>query len=131
MSRPRHLTIIMWFAVVQGLVAVLVALFWFGVAHIFSPDSGVTSPLIVMLAETKGGILIVLALTYFVFAWGAWRIRGWAWWVGLLASTLNVLYMARVLLGGGSVVAVLIVSIIPVVVIWYLFSPTGRRVLGR
>lgn len=131
MARPRHLTIIMSLAFVQGFMVTLVALIWFGIASILSPDSGTTSPLIVMMAEAKGGALVVLALLYLVFVVGAWHMRNWAWWIGLLASVLSILYVVRVLLGGGSIVVALCVLIIPLIIIWYLLSPTGRQAFGR
>jgi len=132
MERPTHLTIIAWLTFVQGFMVTLVALLWFGIASYFSPDSsGITSPLMVMMAEAKGGILAVLALMYLVFAVGAWRMRNWAWWVGLLASALSILYVVRAVLGGGSIIVGLFVLIIPLVLIWYLLSPTGRQIFGH
>jgi uncharacterized membrane protein (DUF2068 family) len=131
MERPRHLTIIASLALVQGFMVTLVALIWFGIAHVFSPDSGMTSPLLVMMAETKGGVLVVLALLYLVFVLGAWHMRNWAWWVGLLASVLSILYVVRALLGGGSIIVGLVVLIIPLVIIWYLLSPPGRHIFVR
>jgi hypothetical protein len=131
MERPRHLTIIASLALVQGFMVTLVALIWFGIAHVFSPDSGMTSPLLVMMAEAKGGVLVVLALLYLVFVLGAWHMRNWAWWVGLLASVLSILYVVRALLGGGSIIVGLVVLIIPLVIIWYLLSPPGRHIFVR
>jgi uncharacterized membrane protein (DUF2068 family) len=84
-----------------------------------------------MMAEAKGGLLVVLAVLYLVFAVGAWRMRNWAWWAGLLASVLSILYVARALLGGGSIVIGVFVLIIPLVIIWYLLSPMGRQIFVR
>jgi len=132
MERPTHLTIIAWLAFVQGFMVTLVALIWFGIASYFSPDSsGITSPLMVMIAEAKGAVLVVLALLYLVFSVGAWRMRSWAWWVGLLASALSILYVVRAVLGGGSIIVGLFVLIIPLVLIWYLLSSTGRQIFGH
>ncbi|HXX75921.1 MAG TPA: hypothetical protein VEI50_12400 [Nitrospiraceae bacterium] len=132
MERPTHLTIIAWLTFVQGFMVTLVALLWFGIASYFSPDSsGITSPLMVMIAEAKGAVLVVLALLYLVFSVGAWRMRSWAWWVGLLASALSILYVVRAVLGGGSIIVGLFVLIIPLVLIWYLLSSTGRQIFGH
>jgi hypothetical protein len=131
MERPRHLTIIASLALVQGFMVALVALIWFGIASFFAPGVGITSPLIVMMAEAKGGVLVVLALLYLVFVVGAWHMRNWAWWVGLLASVLSILYVVRALLGGGSIVIALCVLIIPLIIIWYLLSPTGKQIFVR
>ena len=131
MARPRHLTIIASLAFVQGFTVILVALIWFGIASVFSPDTGPRWSLLVMMAEAQGGFLAALALLYMVFAVGAWRMLNWAWWVGLLVSVLSILYVVRVLLGGGSIVIGLFVLLIPLIIIWYLLSPMGRQIFVR
>ena len=132
MTRPTHLTVITSLALVQGFMAILVALIWFGIASLFSPDSaGITSPLIVMIAQAKGGLLVVLALMFLVFAVGARGLHAWAWWVGLLASVVSILYVVRIVLGGAPIVMGLFVVIIPLVIVWYLLSPMGRQIFVR
>lgn len=132
MERPRHLTVIRSLALVEGFMAILVALTWFGIASLFSPDSaGITSPLIVMLAQAKGGLLVVLALMFLVFAVGARGLHAWAWWVGLLASLVSILYVVRLVVEGAPIVMGLFVVIIPLVIVWYLLSPMGREIFVR
>jgi len=113
-------------------MATLVALIWLGIASLLSPNSaGITSPLIVMMAQAKGGLLVVLALMFLVFAVGARGMHAWAWWVGLLASMVNILYVVRVAVGGTPILIGLFVVIIPLVIVWYLLSPMGRQILVR
>ena len=131
MTRPTHLTVITSLALVQGFMATLVALIWFGIASLLSPDSGLTSPLIVMIAQAKGGLLVVLALMFLVFAVGALGMHAWAWWVGLVASVVSILYVVRVVVGGAPIVMGLFVVIIPLVIVWYLLSPMGREIFVR
>ena len=132
MDRPRHLTVVTSLALIQGFMATLVALIWFGIASLFSPDSaGITSPLIVMMAQAKGGLLVVLALMFLVFAVGARGLHAWAWWLGLVASVVSILYVVRVVLGGAPIVMGLFMVIIPVVIVWYLLSPMGRQIFVR
>src|SRR5215475_3708089 len=110
-------------------MATLVALIWFGIASLLSPNSaGITSPLIVMMAQAKGGLLVVLALMFLIFAVGARGMHAWAWWVGLLASAVNILYVLRVAVGGTPILIGLFVVIIPIVIVWYLLSPMGRQI---
>ncbi|HEX9137359.1 MAG TPA: hypothetical protein VF905_10510, partial [Nitrospirota bacterium] len=93
--------------------------------------NGAVSSLMMMIAEVKGWILIMLALMYVLFAAGAWKVRSWAWAVGLLVSVLTLLYLFSVLLRGGSVVAVVLWLIVPVIMISYLLSSEGRQALGQ
>ena len=84
-----------------------------------------------MLAMAKGWVLIALALIYFIFAAGAWLTKGWAWWVGLLVSLVSILILVAALLKEGSVVMALFWAIVPIIMIWYLLSPTGRQAFIR
>jgi hypothetical protein len=131
MIRPRGLTVIASLALVQGFLGALVGLVWLQVVSIFAQEGGGISSLIVMLAEVRGWALIILSLLYFLFAVGAWQTRPWAWWVGLLVPVLTILFLFGVLLRGGSIVLILVWLIIPIIMIWYLFSPTGRQVFIR
>jgi hypothetical protein len=130
-TRPRGVTVIASLAILQGIVGVLVGLLWLQIGSIFDQGGGAMSSLIVMVAEARGWLLLVLALMYFVFATGAWQTRSWAWWIGLLVSVLTILYLVSVLLRGGLVVTVLFGLIIPVILLWYLLSPMGRQAFGR
>ena len=47
--------------------------------------------------------------------------------IGMLVSVLTMLYLVSFLLRGG-LVAVLFGLIVPVIMLCYLLSPTGRRV---
>ena len=131
MVRPRSLTVIAGFALAQGIVGALVGLLWLQIVSIFDQEGGAMSSLIVMMAEVRGWVLIFLSLLYLLFAVGAWQTRGWAWWVGLLASVLTILHLVSVLARGGAAVLVLFGLIVPVIMLWYLLSPTGRQVFSR
>ena len=131
MTRPRSLTVIAWLALAQGIIGGLAGLLWLQIVSIFDQESGAMSSLMVMIAEAKGWILITLALMYVLFAAGAWKVRSWAWAVGLLVSVLTLLYLFSVLLRGGSVVTVILWVIVPVIMISYLLSSEGRQVFGQ
>jgi hypothetical protein len=130
-TRPRAVTAIAALAIVQGIVGALVGLLWLQLVSLFDQEGGAVSSLIVMVAEARGWLLLVLALMYFVFAAGAWRVQGWAWWIGLVVSLLTMLYLVSVLLRGGLVQVVLFGLIVPVIILWYLLSPMGREAFGR
>ena len=102
-------------------------LLWLQLVSTFDQESETLSSLVVMVAEVIGWLVLMLALMYFVFAAGAWPSRRWAWLIGMLVSVLTILYLVSVLLRGG-LVAVLFGLIVPVIMLCYLLSPTGRRV---
>lgn len=129
-TRPSGVTVVAVLALMQGIVGVLVAMAWLQLASIFEQRGGSISLLIAMLAEVKGWLWIGLSLMYVLFAAGAWQVRRWAWWVGLLVSVLTLLYGTSILLKG-VYAAVVVALIIPVVIFAYVLSPAGRRGLGR
>jgi hypothetical protein len=131
LTRPRSLTVIASLAIAQGVVCLLVALIWLQIASIFVPESGITSSFVAMMGMARGWVLIALALMYFLFAAGAWQTKGWAWWVGLLVSLLSILIILNALVAGGSVEMALFWLIVPVVMLWYLLSPSGRQAITR
>jgi len=84
-----------------------------------------------MIAQAKGGLLVVLALMFLVFAVGARGLHAWVWWVGLLASVVSILYVVRIVVEGAPIVMGLFVVIIPLVIVWYLLSPMSREIFVR
>lgn len=132
MTRPRSVTVIALLAIAEGIFALLVGLLWLQLGSIFDQEGGGMSSIIVMIAELRGWSLVVLSLFYFLFAVGARRTRVWAWWIGLLAPVLTLLYLVIVLArGGGAAALALFGSIVPVIMIWYLLTPEGRQAFGR
>ena len=49
-----------------------------------------------VLAYGVGGLVLITALLYFIFAAGILLGKGWAWWSGLIAALLNVLLVSFV-----------------------------------
>jgi hypothetical protein len=131
MTRPRSVTVIAWLAIAEGIFAFLVGFLWLQVGSIFDQEGGGMSSLIVMMAEARGWALIVLSLLYFLFAIGAWQTRPWAWWIGLMAPVLTLLYLVSVLTRGGAAALVLFGLIVPIIMLWYLLTPQGRQAFGR
>ena len=127
MARPLHLTVIASLAIAQGVIAILVAVLFLEIASIFDQSGTVATSLLVMIAKARGGMLILIAVMYFVFAAGAWYMRGWVWWIGLFASVLSVLYVVHILLRGELIEVAVPGLIIPLIIISYLLSPMGRQ----
>ncbi len=130
-TRPQGVTVIALLALLQGIVGALMGFLWLQIVSLFDQGNGAMSSLMVMMAEARGWLLIVLALMYIVFAAGAWNTRGWAWWVGLPASLVTILYLVNVLLRGASVLVVVLGLIVPVIILLYLLAPAGRQAFGQ
>jgi hypothetical protein len=74
----------------------------------------------------RGGLIGAIALLYVVFALGAFTGRLWAWWLGLCVALINLLLVFSIVGQAEDVPLVLPWAIIPVIMIAYLVSRTGR-----
>lgn len=122
MSRPTGVTIIAILAFISGLLGLCGALPVFGIsliAGIFIPPVGVIGSII--------GIFLALSpLLMLIFAYGAWNLRSWAWWMGILATGITVV-SAIIALLTGNVTAVVTHGILPIIIFVYLLVPNVRQ----
>lgn len=81
------------------------------------------------IAVGRGLLVGGTALLYILFAWGAFSQKGWAWWIGLVAALMNGLLVFSVVMQGESIVQSLVWTVVPMILLCYLFSPPGRQAL--
>jgi len=128
MQKNRFLLIaVAALAVMQGVLGVLRAFDWFDVGAKLSGQGLILVPLMGAVAYGRGGLLFVVALLYFAFAAGTLLGKGWGWWFGLIASLLNGLLVWSVLSEGERIAESMLWLVVPLFVIWYLFSRFGRK----
>jgi uncharacterized membrane protein HdeD (DUF308 family) len=101
----------------MGVSLVLWASTWLGASDI-APGTGLAA-----MAFIVGCGLVAAAAFEFVFAYGAWTRRSWAWPLG---ATLGVVSLVLTLLSAGraSSSAHLLTLIVEVGMLWYLLSPS-------
>ena len=130
-ERTMGLTVVAVLALVQGALGVLRTLHWFDAGSDLMGQGLLLLPLVGVVTFLRGGFVAVIALLYFVFAYGAFLGRSWARWLGIGVAIVSLLLVVSVVIQGESPVRALVWSIVPVVMIGYLFSPAGRQALNR
>jgi hypothetical protein len=122
-ARPLSLSILALAAAAIGVSLVLWASTWLGASDI-APGTGLAA-----MAFIVGGGLVAAAAFEFVFAYGAWTRRSWAWPLGV---TLGVVSLVLTLLSAGraSSSAHLLTLIVEVGMLWYLLSPPVHDLFG-
>ena len=134
--RPIGISIMAILAFLFGLLITLLgALFIVGGAAVSNSVSSSFGLLVGGALAVLGAIVLLFGLLYIVFAIGAWKLKGWAWWLGLIGSVLFILggiasYSAASSAGtstGGSLVSL----VVAVVIFVYLVTPGVRRAFGR
>ena len=75
----------------------------------------------------------VLRLLQIVFAYGAFNLRSWAWWLGIIATGLSVVGVLIAIIGSGGVAiwTAITNALVPIIIFVYLLLPDTRKAFGR
>jgi hypothetical protein len=126
MSHSASGKIIVLLALLQGLFGLLRAYNWVQIGADLFGQGILLLPMVGAAAIMRGLLISVVALLYVLFAIGALLGRSWAWWFCLTAVLVNLLVVLSGLAQGAPVTQAVAWSAIPVILLFYLFSPTGR-----
>jgi hypothetical protein len=125
-DRPIGVTLISTLALLWSVVAFFESFTMFPSATSSTPidqglDTGAVGPLLGV-----GGL--VIAVLYFLVAFGLWDMHTWAWWLAAGISVLHVVgNIAGFLLGGPTIGMAVVGSIVPLIIVIYLVTPGARR----
>ena len=129
-TRPLGLTVIAALALGQGLFGVLRTLHWVEVGGDFMERGLLILPLLGLLAIGRGMVVAVLAVLFGVFSYSLLQRRSWARGLGIFLSLVTLLLVVSAVIHGESLARALVGAIVPVVILCYLMSPSGRHVLN-
>ena len=129
MAKSWSLKIVMILALAQGIAGLLRGFNWVHVGVELFGQGLLLLPFLGVVAVMRGLLIAVVALLYGLFAGGALLRRSWARWIGLAAAVVNLLLVVSLLTQEAPVAEAIAWSAIPVILIFYLFSPTGRDAL--
>ena len=128
-KRAIGLTVVALLALVQSALGVMRALHWFDAGSDLMGQGLLILPLVGVLAFFRGGVMAAIAILYVVFACGALLGWGWVRWLGIVVAAVTLFMVVSVVIQGESPVRALVWSIVPVVMLWYLLSASGRDAL--
>jgi hypothetical protein len=129
MNRSLGFKIILFLAFLQSVFGLMRAYNWVQIGVDIFGQGGLFLPLVGALAVMRGLIISVVALLYLLSVCGALLAKRWAWWTGVIAVVLNLLLVLAGLAQGASVLDALVWSVIPVILLFYLFTPTKNNAL--
>jgi hypothetical protein len=112
-------------AVLQAVFGVLRAFAYFRIGGELAGQGIILIPLVRAVVYGRGGLIILIALLSFVFAAGVLLGKRWGWWCGLIAAVFNILLVLGLLIDGERIAELILWLIVPVLVIWFLFSRFG------
>jgi hypothetical protein len=74
-----------------------------------------------------GGLLFLGPLMHFIVAVGAWYLKKWAWWTGIIATGIDVLGAALNIWNGAGVLQAVLSVGFSLIVFIYLLVPSVRK----
>ncbi len=126
MIKSLNFGIILLLALVQGVATLLRAFGWMQTGFDLFDQGLLLLPFIGAVAVMHGLFIATVALLYELFVIGALLGKGWAWWSCLTAVIVNLFLVLSALVQGPAAAEAIAWSIIPVIILFYLFSRAGR-----
>ena len=119
----------MLLALVQGLAGLLRGFNWIQIGVDLFGKGILLLPLVGTFSIMHGLFLWGVALLYAFFVLGALLGSRWAWWSCLIAVAVNLFLALSAFVQGASLTELIAWSVIPAILIFYLFSQMGRDAL--
>jgi hypothetical protein len=124
MKRPVGVLALAILTFLEGVYQVYLTLIWLGVVGFEFAGKSVRP------GEAQWGQALlagILALVYFVIAYGFWTLRVWSWIYGVFITTYNLFSMTVVVLGPVlTLEAVIVPILINLLILGYLIAPGMR-----
>ena len=131
MSKSSTLKLVVVLAVIQGLAGLARGFNWVQFGGDLFQQGLLLLPMVGAVAVIRGLFIAGVALMYLLFVVGALLQKSWAWWMGLIAAGINLIVVVSALSTGGLLAEGIAWSVIPVILLWYLFSKVGTQELRR
>ena len=123
MNRPFGVTLIAILALIGGLFG----LCWPTLAFL---GSALLPGIFGTIGALAGIFLIIGPILQLVFAYGAFKLRSWAWYLGLIATGITIIGVVINLINGASILSALWGSILSIIIFIYLLMPNVRKAFG-
>jgi len=120
MKRPFGITVIAILALFGGLFG----LCW---PTLVFTGSTFLGPILGTVGVFAGIFLIIGPILQLIFAYGAFKLRPWAWYLGLISSGITVLGIVINLFDGASFWSAIWGSIFSIIIFIYLLTPDVRQ----
>lgn len=123
MNRPLGVTIIAILSFINGLLGLCLpglVIIGGGIGALFSGGLG--------LIVVCGGLLLAAGpLAWLLVSYGAWNLRPWAWWAGMVATAITVVGVVINIINGVGILQAVASAPLSIVIFIYLLLPDIRR----
>lgn len=139
-ARPTGLTILAVLAAISGAISLFTSLGFLAGAPLIegvvvgTDFSGVVDAL-KAVAVVVGVFWLVIGVAQLAFAFGAWTLKPWGWFLGMVIEGASIILTVIIGVMVGNLAGTLIASAVPlaiaIIVIWYLNTARVKAAFGR
>jgi len=123
MNRPFGVTVIAYLALIGGLFGLCLPILGMMSSSLLGP--------LAVVGVVASAFFIVGPILQLVFAAGAFGLRPWAWYVGLIATGITVIGVIVNIFQGATFGSAVWGGIIPIIIFFYLLTPDVRKAFGQ
>ena len=123
MKRPFGITVIAVLALISGSVGLCCPVLVFSGSTLLGGFLGT-------IGFIAGIFLVVGPALELIFAYGAFKLYRWAWYLGLISTAITVIGVVINIFQGGTIWSALGGSVLPTIIFIYLWTPNVRRAFG-
>ena len=121
MKRPFGITVIAILALISGLFGLCLPTLAF-------TGTALLGGILGTIGAFASIFLIVGPVLQLIFAYGAFKLRSWAWYLGLISTGITVIGVIINLFDGASFWSAVLGSLLPIIIFIYLLTPNVRQV---
>ena len=126
-GRPTGITILCVLGFVLGVIGILS---WLTMLT-GKPIWGAGGAAFVGGAYDYWTVLLILSVLQVAFAYGAWTLKPWGWWLGVALQVVSIAFALLYVALGSSFAAQMLNILISAVLLYYLFSNPVRHAFRR
>jgi hypothetical protein len=129
-ERPMGIRVLAILAMLGGALGIASALGMLGLGGVVAASG---AGAIGGIGVGLGGVFLIGAVLNLVFGFGAWNLKGWAWWLGVIGTTLHIVSaIGSFTLGGGHLLNLASAgTLVNILILVYLLTPGVQRAFGR
>lgn len=129
--RPQGVSILAWGSLIYGLWKLIVPILLLGLGGALINWGGFAASAAGAIALSVAVMKLITPIFYLIFSYGAFKMKQWAWPMGLIAPVFGVLGGLWSFANGDSFRHLLLSSLVPILILSYLLSPAVKRAFGR
>jgi hypothetical protein len=134
-SRPLGVTVLGVLSLISGAISVIKGVAWLGIGGLFAGATALANPaagvMVGSVALLFGGIALLTGAFALLTAWGFFRLKGWAWSLGMATHGGILVWSFLAALGPSTLRERMAPIMVSGIILFYLTRPAIKAAFGK